>query len=64
MQLQPQATTLKFNARFPDGADYVIVPVAVERDGPVLLGWVFQRQLGVSPTQYRQRFSAHADTAA
>jgi transcriptional regulator GlxA family with amidase domain len=24
---------------------------------------VFQRQLGVSPTQYRQRFSAHADTA-
>jgi putative intracellular protease/amidase len=40
LQLQPQATTREFNARFPDGADYVIVPAMVERDDPVLLGWI------------------------
>jgi transcriptional regulator GlxA family with amidase domain len=40
LQLQPQATTREFNARFPDGADYVIVPAVVERDDPVLLGWI------------------------
>jgi len=40
LQLQPQTTTREFNARFPDGADYVIVPAVVERDDPVLLGWI------------------------
>jgi transcriptional regulator GlxA family with amidase domain len=40
LRLQPQATTQAFNARFPDGADYVIVPAVVDRDDPVLLGWI------------------------
>jgi putative intracellular protease/amidase len=40
LQLQPQANAREFNARFPDGADYVIVPAVVDRTDPVLLGWI------------------------
>jgi len=40
LQLQAQATAREFDARYPDGADYVIVPAVVERDDPLLLGWI------------------------
>ena len=40
LRLQPQATAQEFNARFPDGADYVVVPAVVDRDDPMLLGWI------------------------
>jgi putative intracellular protease/amidase len=40
LRLQPQATTREFNAQHPDGADYVIVPAIVDRDDPILLGWI------------------------
>jgi putative intracellular protease/amidase len=40
LQLQPQATIDAFDTRFPDGADYVIVPAVVERTDPALLGWI------------------------
>jgi len=40
LHLQAQATTREFDARFPDGADYVIVPAVVDRDDPLLLGWI------------------------
>lgn len=40
LHLQPQATVREFNARFSDGADYVIVPAVVDRNDPVLLGWI------------------------
>jgi transcriptional regulator GlxA family with amidase domain len=40
LQIQPQATIAQFDARFPEGADYVIVPLVVQWKDPVLLGWV------------------------
>lgn len=40
LRLQAQATAHDFDARHPDGADYVIVPAVVDRDDPVLLGWI------------------------
>ena len=40
LRLQAQATSHDFDARHPDGADYVIVPAVVDRDDPVLLGWI------------------------
>jgi putative intracellular protease/amidase len=42
LSLQPEATVAQFDQRFPDGADYVIVP-AVDMhkiDDPALLGWL------------------------
>jgi transcriptional regulator GlxA family with amidase domain len=40
LQVQPQATIAQFDARFPEGADYVIVPFMVQFKDPVLLGWI------------------------
>ncbi|HJV61712.1 MAG TPA: DJ-1/PfpI family protein, partial [Albitalea sp.] len=40
MNIQPQATTAAFDARFPQGADYVIVPAVHRDDDPTLVGWV------------------------
>jgi transcriptional regulator GlxA family with amidase domain len=40
LQIQPQATIAQFDARFPEGADYVIVPFVVQFKDPVLLGWI------------------------
>ncbi|WKB54003.1 DJ-1/PfpI family protein [Eleftheria terrae] len=39
-KIQPQATTAAFDARYPDGADYVIVPAVHYDDDPQLLGWI------------------------
>ena len=40
LKIQPQATIDQFDARFPDGADYVIVPAVVKSNHPALLAWV------------------------
>ncbi|MFC5526240.1 DJ-1/PfpI family protein [Rhodanobacter ginsengisoli] len=40
LRLQPQATIAAFDADYPEGADYVIVPAVVKRDDPVLLAWI------------------------
>lgn len=40
LRIQPQATIADFDARYPDGADYVIVPAVVKRDDPALLAWI------------------------
>lgn len=40
LRLQPQASIAEFDARFPDGADYVIVPAVVKRSDPLLLAWI------------------------
>jgi len=40
LRIQPQATIAEFDARFPDGADYVIVPAVVKREDPALLAWI------------------------
>ena len=43
LQIQPQASMADFDARFPGGADYVVVPAVVKRDDPVLLTWIKQQ---------------------
>lgn len=41
LRIQPQATTSEFDARYPDGADYVIVPnIYNGAEKPVVLDWV------------------------
>ena len=40
LKLQPEATIQQFDSRFPEGADYVIVPAVVKSADPVLLAWV------------------------
>jgi transcriptional regulator GlxA family with amidase domain len=38
--LQPDVDVHGFDSRFPDGADYVIVPAVVHRDDAGLLSWI------------------------
>lgn len=40
LRILPQATIAQFDARFPDGADYLIVPAMVKNDDPRLLAWI------------------------
>lgn len=44
LSLQPEATVAQFDTRFPQGADYVIVPAVVHRDDPVLLAWIVSQR--------------------
>ncbi len=40
LKVQPDATIAEFDARFPQGADYVIVPAVVQFRDAALIGWV------------------------
>jgi putative intracellular protease/amidase len=40
LKVEPDATTAAFDARYPDGADYVIVPAMSRDDDPVVLQWI------------------------
>jgi putative intracellular protease/amidase len=40
LTVQPQDTIDGFDIRFPEGADYVIVPAAMKYNDPTLLAWV------------------------
>lgn len=40
LTIQPQQTVNDFDAQFPEGADYVIVPAVHNSDDPELLSWV------------------------
>lgn len=40
LQVEPDASIAEFDARFPQGADYVIVPAVVKFNDPALLAWV------------------------
>jgi putative intracellular protease/amidase len=40
LTVEPQATVAGFDARYPDGADYVIVPAMSRDDDPVVLEWL------------------------
>ncbi|WP_395452559.1 DJ-1/PfpI family protein [Azospirillum melinis] len=40
LKVQPQATTAQFDARFPDGADFVIVPAVHRVDDATLIAWI------------------------
>lgn len=40
LRLQPQGSVDEFDVRYPEGADYVVVPAVVRRDDPALLAWI------------------------
>ncbi|MDB5935272.1 MAG: transcriptional regulator [Massilia sp.] len=40
LHIQPDSTVAQFDGRYPEGADYVIVPAVMKRDDPALLAWV------------------------
>jgi transcriptional regulator GlxA family with amidase domain len=40
LKIEPYATSAEFDTRFPDGADYVIVPAVHYTEDPTLLAWV------------------------
>jgi putative intracellular protease/amidase len=40
LHVRPDLTAVEFDRRFPEGADYVIVPAVVKRDDPALLAWI------------------------
>ncbi|MBA5637418.1 DJ-1/PfpI family protein [Duganella sp. LX20W] len=40
-RIEPEATIARFDARFPEGADYVIVPAS--RNAPALRAWIAQQ---------------------
>jgi putative intracellular protease/amidase len=40
LQIQPDSTVAQFDAKYPQGADYVFVPAVMERSDPTLLAWV------------------------
>ena len=40
LKVEPQATIAEFDARHPDGADYVIVPAMSRDDDPAALQWI------------------------
>jgi putative intracellular protease/amidase len=40
LRVQPDSTTAVFDARYPDGADFVVVPALHRRDDPVVVAWI------------------------
>jgi transcriptional regulator GlxA family with amidase domain len=40
LQVEPQSTTSDFDSRYPQGADYVIVPAMHRDDDPLALQWI------------------------
>jgi putative intracellular protease/amidase len=45
LAVQPDMTVAAFDARYPDGADYVVVPAMEPNDDPAALAWL-RRQAG------------------
>ncbi|HOZ04536.1 MAG TPA: DJ-1/PfpI family protein [Arenimonas sp.] len=43
LRIQPQLTVDQFDQRFPEGADYLIVPAMVKQDDPKVLAWITQQ---------------------
>jgi putative intracellular protease/amidase len=40
LRIEPQATVRAFDERYPDGADYVVVPAILPRDDPFAVDWI------------------------
>ncbi len=49
LTVQPDATVAAFDAQYPDGADYVIVPAMSRDDDPAALAWI-RRQAATGAT--------------
>jgi transcriptional regulator GlxA family with amidase domain len=43
LRIEPQSTTRAFDERFPDGADYVVVPAMEPRNNPFVLDWIAEQ---------------------
>jgi putative intracellular protease/amidase len=43
LRIQPQTSIAEFDARFPDGADYLIVPAVSKSDDKALVAWVAEQ---------------------
>jgi len=43
LQVEPDATTARFDAEHPEGADYVIVPAMSRDDDPAVMAWLRQQ---------------------
>jgi putative intracellular protease/amidase len=43
LHVQPEATAARFDAMYPQGADYVIVPAMVKRDDPAMRAWLVRQ---------------------
>lgn len=46
LTVEPQATVAAFDARHPQGADYVIVPAMTPNDDPAALAWIRKQAAG------------------
>jgi putative intracellular protease/amidase len=44
LRIQPQATTAEFDARVPEGADYVFVPALHNTDSPGVVTWIREQR--------------------
>ena len=40
LRIEPQSTTRAFDERYPDGADYVVVPAVLPRNDRFVVGWI------------------------
>jgi putative intracellular protease/amidase len=40
LRIEPQSTTRAFDERYPNGADYVVVPAVPPRDDRFVVGWI------------------------
>lgn len=40
LQLVPHATAAQFDAKYPDGADFIVVPAVAKRTDPELIAWI------------------------
>lgn len=40
IRVEPQAATAQFDASYPEGADYVVVPAMEPRDDPAVIAWI------------------------
>ena len=40
LRIEPQSTTCAFDDRYPDGADYVVVPAMEPRNNPFVMDWI------------------------
>ena len=49
LRVRPQITTAGFDARYPEGADYVVVPAMHRPDDPEILAWL-RAQFGAGAT--------------
>lgn len=44
LTIEPQATTAEFDARVPEGADYVFVPALHRADSPAVVAWIREQR--------------------